>query len=84
MKYGILFFVDTKETIWRVCLLSSEQPIKEKVFEDYVKEGNTMAVRRTVMLPTEREFTYQEAEEKAKEWYKDFREQRIIDVIRGD
>jgi hypothetical protein len=84
MYYGIMFFIDENGTLYRVCLLSSDKPIKENVYENVKKEGNTMYVSRAVMLPTENELSYQEAEQKAIEWYKKFREDKIIEVLKGE
>lgn len=84
MYYGIMFFIDENETLYRVCKLSSDKPIKENVYENVKKEGDMMYVSRAVMLPTENEVSYQEAEQMAVEWYGRFRENRIIEVLRGE
>lgn len=84
MYYGIMFFIDKNEKLYRVCLLSSDKPIKENIYENVKKEGNTMYVSRAVMLPTENELSYQEAEQKAVEWYKKFRDDKIIELLKGE
>lgn len=84
MYYGIMFFIDENETLYRVCKLSSDKPIKENVYENVKKEGDTMYVSRAVMLPTENELSYQQAEQKAIEWYKKFRDDKIIELLKGE
>ena len=85
MDLGIRFWVDENENITRLGIIQSTEQIKENVRESVETIGNTMQVRRfiTLRIPFG-EYTEEEVLAIAKEWYRNFREERLLKVLEGD
>ena len=84
MSYGIRFIVTSNEEIKNVEVIRNPLPMIGFVNEFAGTEDGTFKVTREILLTTKREYTQEEAEKTAKEWYGKFREKKLLKVLEGD
>ena len=84
MNFGIGFMVDENGDIRNLVIITSKDEIKEVVDEQVETTKMTIKVRRLVTLPTESKVSDDEARRIANEWWKNYSEMKILDVLRGD
>ena len=84
MYYGIGFMLNENYEIKCLAIVTSKEEIKETVEEIVKCTSQKMIVRRVVTLPTEHKVSNDEARKIASQWWKDYSQMKIIDVLRGD
>ena len=81
--YGVSFTVKD-DKITNCCTMAKNTSFGEMINETIDIWIDTMIVKRFVVIPTDREYTAEEAEALAKEWWKKFREQKILEKLEGE